>query len=218
MHETSSSSLEGPGRVRTGPASGPERVSPIHFLRQLILNPRQIGAIAPSSPRLAAQMTRPDWLDGARTVVELGPGDGPVTSVIRERLNGSGSLFFAIEINEALCARLRQRFSDVPIHCDSAARVGHYLKQYGASHADCIISSIPWAAFDQKMQEELMASIIEGIRPGGRFITFTYLSSLALPSGRRFRRFLDRSFSSVSSSPIVWRNLPPALVYECVKA
>lgn len=188
-----------------------------HFVVQYLRNPRQIGAIAPSSPALAAAMTLPKWFAEARTIVELGPGDGPVTAAIRQRLNGHQPVFFALEINETMCRQLRERFSDLLVYCDSAARIGDYLQQNGRTHADCVISSIPWAAFDAKLQKELMGAVLAAMRPGARFVTFTYVTSLAMPSGRRFRRFLDRSFASVTCSPVIWRNLPPAVVYECVK-
>jgi len=48
-------------------------------------------------------------------------------------------------------------------------------------------------------------------------VTFTYVTSLALSSGKRFRSFLERSFGRVRLSPVIWRNLPPAIVYDCVK-
>jgi phosphatidylethanolamine/phosphatidyl-N-methylethanolamine N-methyltransferase len=200
------------GRRKHGPRS-----RRLHFVVQYLRHPKQVGAIAPSSPSLAAAMTRQKWFNEAKSVVELGPGDGPVTAAIRHRLNANQHTFFALEINESLCHRLRERFPDVKVYCDSAAEIGKYLKLNGASHADLVVSSIPWAAFDAKLQKELMDAILASMRPGGRFITFTYVFSPALPSGRRFRQFLGRTFSSVSCSPVIWRNFPPAIVYECIK-
>jgi phospholipid N-methyltransferase len=162
-------------------------------------------------------MTRPEWLAQARAVVELGPGDGPVTNVLRERLAGRSRVFFALEINAAMCQRLRERFPDVPVYCDSAAEMRRYLDLHGVERADLVVSSIPWASFDPRKQEEIMRKILDCMAPGGRFVTFTYVTSLALASGKRFRSFLERSFGRVRLSPVVWRNLPPAIVYDCVK-
>jgi phospholipid N-methyltransferase len=189
----------------------------LHFLRQYLRNPRQIGAVAPSSRVLAQAMTRPEWLAQARSVVELGPGDGPVTSVLRERLAGRDHVFFALEINASMCLRLRERFPDVPVYCDSAAEMRRYLDLHGVSGADLVVSSIPWASFDLHKQKEIMSKILDCMPSGGRFVTFTYVTSLALPAGKRFRRFLEQSFGRVRLSPVVWRNLPPAVVYDCVK-
>jgi hypothetical protein len=39
-----------------------------------------------------------------------------------------------------------------------------------------------------------------------------------LPAGRRFTVLLEETFAgAVERSPIVWKNLPPALVYRCEK-
>ena len=48
-------------------------------------------------------------------------------------------------------------------------------------------------------------------------MTFAYVHGAGLPWGRSFRRLLERSFSEVRTSPVVWRNLPPAIVYRCRK-
>jgi phosphatidylethanolamine/phosphatidyl-N-methylethanolamine N-methyltransferase len=36
-----------------------------------------------------------------------------------------------------------------------------------------------------------------------------------LKSAQRFREVLKQRFGSVSVSPVVWRNLPPAIFYSC---
>jgi len=55
------------------------------FLREWIVNPQRTGAVAPSSPQLAAAMAR--WLprDPESYVLELGPGTGAVTDALLKR-------------------------------------------------------------------------------------------------------------------------------------
>ena len=52
------------------------------FLQEWLANPLRTGAVAPSSPKLAAAMAR--WLpaDPERYVLELGPGTGAVTAAL----------------------------------------------------------------------------------------------------------------------------------------
>jgi phosphatidylethanolamine/phosphatidyl-N-methylethanolamine N-methyltransferase len=38
-----------------------------------------------------------------------------------------------------------------------------------------------------------------------------------LPASRRFRQRLERHFKRVETTPIVWRNLPPAFVFCCAR-
>jgi phosphatidylethanolamine/phosphatidyl-N-methylethanolamine N-methyltransferase len=189
----------------------------LHFIGQYIRNPKQIGAIAPSSEWLAKAMTEAEWVDDAQTVVELGPGLGSVTAAIQERMSRNGGLFFALEINESMCDRLRHRFPGARVYCDSATELRKYLDQHGRTHADCIISSIPWAALEENLQHELMAAILANLRPGGWFITFMYVTSMMLPASKRFRERLEKNFGDVTASPVIWRNIPPAFVFRCRK-
>ena len=56
------------------------------FLSHFRKNPRTVGAIAPSSQRLARAMLDGLHLDPDARVVELGPGTGAVTGEIARRL------------------------------------------------------------------------------------------------------------------------------------
>lgn len=188
----------------------------LDFLAHFLSNPKTTGAIAPSSPRLARAMV--DWIafDEARAVVEFGPGDGAFTGAVRNSL-GDDALFFALEIDERMCARLRVNHPDVTVYCDSAAKAPDYLERHNADLADAIVCGMPWATFSAELQDELLTATLDSLAPGGRFATFAYLQGLLLPSGRRFRKRLDDAFSEVTTSRVVWRNLPPAIVYQCVK-
>src|SRR5437868_3943242 len=102
------------------------------FLCQFLRNPRQVGSVVPSSPQLAAAVLSCAQLDRAKTVVELGPGTGAFTPHIKTSLRRKGAHFFALDINAAMCERLRERFPDVAVYCDSAANVSRYLDLHGA--------------------------------------------------------------------------------------
>lgn len=78
-----------------------------------------------------------------------------------------------------------------------------------------VISGLPWALFDDPYQDYLLTVLSEVLPAHGLFSTFGYLPGLTLRAGRRFPRRLRQVFSRVETSPIVWRNLPPAFVYRC---
>ena len=71
--------------------------------------------------------------------------------------------------------------------------------------------------FPDDLQERILDAMIRVMPPGGVFVTFAYLQGLMLPAGRRFRRNLKRRFSNVETSDVIWLNLPPAVVYRCVR-
>jgi len=152
----------------------------------------------------------------ADVVVEYGPGTGAFTPHILDRIK-PGATFFALELDELMAEAFRRRFPEVIVYRDSAANVGTYLAQHGVARADCIVCGLPWASFSPRRQDELMAATLDVLAPGGQFVTFAYLQGLLLPTGQRFSDRLGHHFSNVSRSPVVWRNLPPAFVYQCVK-
>ncbi len=186
------------------------------FLENFIKNPVAVGALAPSSPALARAITSWVGLSEASTVVEFGAGDGAITPFILEKMRPSAD-FFAIELSEMMCQSFRERLPGVAIYCDSVEHVGKYLAERGRDKVDVIVCGLPWAAFGPQLQDTLMAATIDCLRDGGQFVTYGYLQGLALPAGWGLRKRLTRSFSHVSLSPIVWRNLPPAIVYQCQK-
>lgn len=186
------------------------------FMRAFLRAPAQTGAICPSSRALARAMVAGSRLDQARLVAELGPGTGVFTRVILEAV-GPQTRVFALEINEQAAARLRQRYPQVEVIHDSAEALPRYVEQSGLGHADCVISGLPWAAMSAEAQARIMRNVVAALAPGGVFTTFAYLHARSLPAGRRYRRLLGALFREERVSAVVWRNVPPALVYRCVK-
>ena len=186
------------------------------FLTAFARNPQAVGAVAPSSRHLAAMIADDMGLQTADTVVELGPGTGVVTEAIAQRVR-NGTLVLAVELNADLAAPLVRRFPRFHIINDSAERLVQHLRERGRDSADSIVSGLPWAAFGEDLQDRLLSAVEESLRPGGRFATFAYVHASWLPPARRFRSKLERRFSDVITTPVVWRNLPPAFVYRCRK-
>ncbi|MDN5280209.1 MAG: phosphatidylethanolamine/phosphatidyl-N-methylethanolamine N-methyltransferase [Clostridiales bacterium] len=188
-----------------------------HFVGQFCREPRTIGAIAPSSKKLADKMIQPIDFEKARVIVEYGPGSGVFTRHVLNQIDRGKTIFFGLELNEKMNRLASEQAPEVTIYQDSAAEVRKYLKQYGFEHADAIISGLPWASFPESLQDEILSETVSGLPEGGVFTTFAYLHGLILPSGVRFRKKLLEHFSQVETSPVVWGNLPPALVYWCKK-
>ena len=65
------------------------------------------------------------------------------------------------------------------------------------------------------MQVQFLDEMMKVLKPGGRFVTFAYVHTLALPQANRFASLLPKYFTSVLKSPVVWKNVPPAFVYRC---
>ena len=186
------------------------------FLAEFLRNPFSVGSVAPSSRWLAARMVREARLAGAGTVVELGPGTGAITRAIVRELD-AGTRFLAIESNEAFAAALVSGFPRARVLNDTAERLPELLAAAGCPSADCILSSLPFAAFPRALQDRLLDAVVRGLAPGGRFVTYAYIPAAWLATGRSLRRLLASRFPRLEATPVVWRNLPPAFVYRAVR-
>lgn len=187
------------------------------FFRQFLRNPRQIGAVIPSGASLCRQLTRAADVNAADVILEFGTGTGVVTREILRRKQESAR-FIGIEINCEMAAATRRRFPEAEIVTDSASRAKEILVERGLESCDCVVSSLPWAAFPDRLQDEHLDAALDALRPGGHFVTFAYVHGLVLPAAQRFHAKLSRRFGPVEMTSVVWANVPPAVVYSADKS
>lgn len=177
------------------------------------------ASVIPSSVQLARAMVLPAQVRSAQTIVEFGPGTGPMTDLILKGLPATGRLY-AFEINPVFVEYLGTHFPDSRLQIVSAdaATVASVLREHGREKADAVISSLPLSFFGNDSRDRILAGAAESLARGGVFTQFQYASGLDC-SGR-FPRFYDlrpvlkRHFRRVHRH-IVWLNLPPAFVYVC---
>ena len=188
----------------------------LKFAGNFLRHPKTIGAVAPSSRRLGERMVEGLDLAAASTVVELGPGTGPFSEIVLERI-GAETKFFAFELDPAFVRLLRERFPKLQVYNESAENLPQRLSDHGAQYADHIICGLPWASLPDDVQERVFQAILAALPPGGTFRSFGYVHCCRFPKAARFRRRLENHFSAVEFSPVVLRNVPPAFVYRCVR-
>ena len=201
-------------RARKADAPRPHDDSPLHFLGEFVRQPLKVGAILPSSRALSRVVVESCHINPADTVVELGPGTGAFTGLILKRLSHRGRLL-AVELNPTHADILRRRFPKCEVIEDSAE---HLLRHLNGEQADCIVSGLAWATMHPRLQNQIFRAILKSLKPGGQFVAFAYIHAAWMPTSRRFRQRLERHFKQVETTPIVWRNLPPAFVFRCLRA
>ncbi len=184
------------------------------FLKQFLCSPRSIGAVSPSSRRLAQTMV--EWFDWSNvgSVAEYGPGTGIFTEQILAHKRPDAK-FFAVEANPEFATILRDRYPGVSIHNESVSKLAQLCQQEGIEQLDAIVCGLPWASFAENDQIEFLQVTTDVLRAGGQFATFAYLQGLLLPAGQSFKRKLGSYFREIEYSRTVWLNLPPAFVYRC---
>lgn len=177
----------------------------LKFILQYILKPRTTGAILPSSRFLACKMVENIDFARAKCIVEYGVGTGVFTEKLLEKRREDTTLLL-FERNEDFCGILHEKYRDkknVHVIADSAENIGDYLGKHGFSHADYIISGLPFASLPPEVSKNILAQTVKFLSPEGCFTTFQY--SL-LKMG-----FFLKYFSSYTKKREL-RNVPPAYV------
>jgi phosphatidylethanolamine/phosphatidyl-N-methylethanolamine N-methyltransferase len=181
------------------------------FLSHFRKNPRTVGAIAPSSQRLARAMLDGLTLEPGVRVVELGPGTGAITGEIARRLP-PGTTCLAIDIDPVFTARVAERWPQIDAVCDRAERLLDIVRSRGLQPVDHIVSGLPFASLPGGATGAIVEAIATALRPGGTFTTFQYIHAYALPPAIAVRRTLGHLLGSRPAFSVVMANLPPAFV------
>ncbi len=210
----------------------PRKRDSVAFIREFILHPGKIGAIAPSGRALAAAMVRGLDFAHARTIFEFGPGTGVFTKAMldamphdwldprQSRRAGSGrGRFIAIEFNEKMAAAVRRLYPEATVYNDDAGNVEAICRKESIEPGtvDAIISGLAWTSIPEQPRGRILEATHRVLKPGGEFRTFTYQASMLVRSAWTFRRLLRSTFREVQVGRVVWRNMPPAFVYRCIK-
>jgi len=188
---------------------------PFVFLREFFRSPKVLGAAFPTSIRVGRAMVKGVDLEHAHAVAEYGPGTGAITPAILDRISPSAT-FFAVERNEKLADVFRERFPDVKLYEDDAANIRDILKKEGVRQLDCIVSALPLLLFPERTRERILREAVGALKQGGVFCQVTY-SIDGLPAAKAVRKLMETHFTEVRQAGKVWRNIPPAFVYQCVK-
>jgi phosphatidylethanolamine/phosphatidyl-N-methylethanolamine N-methyltransferase len=180
------------------------------FFRQWLKDPLGVAAISPSSRQLARQMMT-QLPKGARRVVELGGGTGVFTQALLEHGIAPADLL-VLELNEELHQLLSRQFPGVQVVCADAGDLEAVASARGfvgaEQGADAVISGLGLLSMARQGQQAILQAAFSALRPGGRFVQFTYG-----PANPVTRDVLDALDLSARRASFTWWNVPPATVY-----
>ena len=176
----------------------------LRFLRAFAANPRQVGAILPTSRLAVRDMLDMADVPGAKLVVELGAGTGVQTSEVLARM-GPDAKLIALEIDPVLVRILQEKFDDprLQVVCGSAEHLTDHL---GGELADVLVCALPFTSLDPGLRKRILESLPKALGPGGVALVIQYSPLI--------QSELRRLFASVRRriSPL---NVPPAFLFAC---
>ncbi|MGK5115422.1 MULTISPECIES: class I SAM-dependent methyltransferase [unclassified Geodermatophilus] len=176
----------------------------LRFLRAFLANPRQVGAVLPTSRAAVRDMLDLADVAGADVVVELGAGTGVQTGEILARL-GANARLVSVEIDPELAKLIDERFDDprLQVVCDSAENLDVHL---GGKRADVVVSALPYTSLAPPLRQRILDLLPAVLTPRGTVLVIQY-SPVMLGEFRR-------RFPSVRQRISPW-NVPPAFLFAC---
>ena len=195
-----------------GPDAKASRRSKLFFLKQYFRNPLGVGAVAPSSQKLANFIVGLLAPQPSDVVVELGPGTGVFTRELLAQGIAPSNLIL-VEFNGQFVKFLRQEFPNIRVIEGGGQDLPQILKALGQGPVKKIISGIPLRSLkpsDRKLIAEAVATMLE---PGGVFVQFSYF---------KVSPFTDAVTAEVGlvgqCAGSAMSNVPPAYVWRYVKS
>lgn len=192
------------------------------FLGRFIAQPHSVGAVAPSSQRLAAALSAyvsSGESGSGRRILEVGAGTGSVTQEIVARLDGDDRLDI-VELDAQMAAGLQEKYKNNRQVTVVAGSIVDWRPTYTYS---CVVVGIPFNALPFGVVKEIWSHVVQLVSPGGVLSYFAYLglphlkkAFLAKDERRDFKniqKYLRSAYHQHGIGKVrVWTNVPPALV------
>jgi phospholipid N-methyltransferase len=175
------------------------------FLREAVMHPSTVGALFPSSKRLAYNLAQQLLVNtsSSELVVELGAGTGAITAALLNQKNLSRKLI-VIERSAKLSRHLSQRFPELSVIQGDARQLHDLINKYTSDPIQAIVSSLPLRSLPSPIVKKIGFEIDQVLKKGGLFIQYTYSlwGSPLSPSTKL--KLIHHQW--------VWQNLPPARI------
>lgn len=173
------------------------------FLYEAVMHPSMVGALFPSSKRLAYSLTQQISTNPPGLVIELGGGTGAITAALIDQKNLFHQLI-VIERSEKLSNHLTQRFPELSIIQGDARQLHKLIGQSTSAPIQAIVSSLPLRSLSPSIVKKIGTAINHVLTKGGLYIQYTYSlwGKPLCPSPQL--KLIHQQW--------VWQNLPPARI------
>jgi phosphatidylethanolamine/phosphatidyl-N-methylethanolamine N-methyltransferase len=173
------------------------------FLFEAVMHPSMMGALFPSSKRLAYSLAQQISTNPPGLIVELGAGTGAITAALINQKNLFHQLI-VIERSAKLSNHLTQRFPGLSIIEGDACHLHKLINQSTSSPIQTIVSSLPLRTLSPVIVKKIGNEINQVLIKGGLYIQYTYSlwGKPLCPSPQL--KLIHQQW--------IWQNLPPARI------
>lgn len=179
------------------------------FILRALRNPRQLGAVAPSSRHLGALLARSAAFDDESPIVELGGGSGSLTRALI-KAGIEPSRIYVIELDFELASYLTTAIPQVNVIHGNAAELSQILPAEIIGKVQRIVSGLPMINIPEPIRRQILESCFQVMAPGGAYLQYTYSprSSINAEAYQLNKKRLGTTFL----------NLPPATIWQYTKS
>jgi phospholipid N-methyltransferase len=177
------------------------------FGRNFIKHPKMLGSLIPSSRFLVNKVLgEVDWIR-ARVFLEYGPGVGTFTTEILRRMRPDAVLV-VLETNADFVRFLNGKVRDDRLHVvhGSAAEADAALARLKLSHADYVISGIPYTTMPAEVRDIILRKTHAVLDPNGAFLVYQFTRTV-LPHLKQVFGLVRQDFEPL--------NVMPARLFYC---
>jgi phosphatidylethanolamine/phosphatidyl-N-methylethanolamine N-methyltransferase len=180
----------------------------IRFLKGVIATPKTVGAIMPTSARMANRMASIIDTGSGLPVLELGPGTGVITRAILD-MGVKPENVVSVEYSSDFVRHLRGKYPGVNFINGDAFSLAETLENYRGQKFDCVISGIPLLNFPMHQRVKLVEDLLKLVPVGRPIVQFSYgpvSPVVARPDSYTIKHF-----------DFIMRNIPPAQIWHYKK-
>ncbi|HQZ98493.1 MAG TPA: methyltransferase domain-containing protein, partial [Pyrinomonadaceae bacterium] len=145
----------------------------LQFLQAFLKNPAKVGAIAPSSPELAAEMLQGIHPDDHNIVLELGVGTGAITKFLREIVPSKAS-YLGLELDPDLVKTLNEKYPDMNIICGNATDAYSIHRESGLGKVRYLVCCLPFVSLPKEISQAVLVELQKFMDEGCELRIFQY--------------------------------------------
>lgn len=179
----------------------------LFFLRWLS-NPLRVGAVVPSSRKLAQAIAEQISVASEDYIVELGPGTGVVTRALLEG-GLSEKQIIVVELDHRFASQLKHRFPNITVLEGDARNIKELLHTRGITEVAAIVSCLPLLSMPDAIRLAIVHRAFDILKKDGAFVQFTYGLLSPVPEHHQHTIGIRGRIAKR-----VWHNFPPARIWK----